>query len=893
MQNSFDKVQPLVLSLTEVDKDSLWLVGGKGANLGEMTRAGFVGTGRVPPGFCVTTVAYERVAAEADIEPLITELEHTSADSDRATRASEIRDRIESTPIPATIAEVITAAYRQLGESVPVAVRSSATAEDLPDASFAGQQDTYLNLIGVDAVLGAVRRCWASLWTNRAVAYRAKNSIEQHAVRLAVVVQRIVPAEISGILFTAEPVTGNRAVCSIDASYGLGEALVSGRVNADLYRLKKHAGELLEAQVRAKTAAVWPLLDGGTEERPVSDDQRHSRVLDDEMLAQLVALANQVEAHYGAPQDIEWCFAQGQLYLLQTRPITTLFPLPEPRPHDNALHVYFSVGHAQVNTAALHPMSASLFQEVFPLGEHVTQAGGRIYIDLTPALHDGLLKRIIPAVLDEFTPGAEAELHTATRRPEFAVQRAGMNVNPASLLPFLSIVGKACRQLFRRDLDGIRAEYEATLMAKVADWNAHFTVAEPGLPQLRVAAEQLNRMAPGLLPLFLPILYCGLVPLRLIGALTKGRVEPRTVDALTRGLTGNVTTEMILQLGDLADLAHESPALVQHLRTAKPETAIESARGLPGNERFFAAWDKFIQRYGHRCPTENDFALPRWRENPASLVVMLLGMLGANDAARTWRPGAHRQQFAAAVHEAERASQVVLQAAPGWQRPLLRALIRRVRTYLALREHHRFAFSKLFMNVRQAVLEAARMAAQRNLIRVVDDVWFLELDELISLLDGTANENVMCERITRRRETHTRFARLTPPRLLTSEGEILRAAIEQTLPPNTFAGVAASAGVVEGIAHVILDPAHDVFQPGEILVAPFADPGWTPLFIQAGALVMEVGGMMTHGSVIAREYGLPAVVGVEGATRKIQTGQRLRVDGDDGRVTILDQEVHA
>lgn len=882
MQHSATEKQPIVLPLTEIDEHSLALVGGKGANLGEMTRAGFAE--RVPPGFCVTTIAYERVATEAHIEPLIVELQQTPAASigQLVRCASSIRARIESTPMPTHIANAVTAAYQQLGDDVAVAVRSSATAEDLPTASFAGQQDTYLNVIGVDAVLEAVRRCWASLWTDRAVTYRAKNHVEPRAVQIAVVVQRIVPAEASGILFTADPMTGDRSVCSIDASYGLGEALVSGHVNADVYRLRKRTGELLDARVRDKAIAVWPLPGGGTEERPVPDDQRRARVLDDAMLAQLVTLANRVESHYGAPQDIEWCVAKGQLYLVQARPITSLFPLPEPRPRDNTLHVYFSVGHAQVNTAALHPMSVSLFHEIFPLGDDVTQAGGRVYIDLTPALHNRLLKRIIPTALDEFAPGAAAELHAVTRRLEFASQRAGAKVTLSSLLPILLLLGKTLRLVFRRDLDHVRAEYEAALTNKVAGWNTAFASAEPGLPQLRAASEQLKQMAPGLLPLFLPILFSGVLSLRLISALTKGRVAPRTVDALTHGLTGNVTTEMILELGDLADLAREDPALVQHLRAAKPEAAIESARGLPDGERFFAAWDKFIGRYGHRCPTENNFALPRWRENPASLATMLVGMLGTSEI------GAHRRQFAASVHEAEAAAETVLQTTPRWQRPLMLELVRRARAYLALREHHRFAFSHLFMDVRQAILEAAQIAVKRGQMGAVSEVWFLELDELAGLLEGKASSGVMRERIAQRKGDRARFERLTPPRLLTSDGEILKAANEATLPPGTLAGVAASAGVVEGIARVILDPTRDVLRPGEILVAPFTDPGWTPLFVHAGALVMEVGGMMTHGSVIAREYSLPAVVGVEGATQKIQTGQWLRVDGDHGRITILE-----
>jgi len=319
------EVKPVVLPLAEVDRGIHPLVGGKGANLGEMTQAGLP----VPSGFCITTSAYKRVAEEAHIESLIDELAQTSANSidSLAALAREIRNRIEATAIPTGIANAVAVAYGQLGESAPVAVRSSATAEDLPGASFAGQQDTYLNLIGVDAVLAAVRRCWASLWTDRAVIYRAQNQIEQQSVQLAVVVQPIVPAEISGILFTADPVTGDRAVCLIDASYGLGEALVSGHVNADEYRLRKHTGELLEANIRDKTIAVWPLPGGGAQERhwqadrqrAVAEelDERRGEVLHPRRLSQPVDVIERGNAR--AVEDVAGADARPRLIAVEPR----------------------------------------------------------------------------------------------------------------------------------------------------------------------------------------------------------------------------------------------------------------------------------------------------------------------------------------------------------------------------------------------------------------------------------------------------------------------------------------------------------------------------------------------------------------------------------------------
>jgi pyruvate,water dikinase len=336
----------------------------------------------------------------------------------------------------------------------------------------------------------------------------------------------------------------------------------------------------------------------------------------------------------------------------------------------------------------------------------------------------------------------------------------------------------------------------------------------------------------------------------------------------------------------VADVARESPAVAVRLRDSTSASIIEELRGVPGAGRFLAAWDGFIARYGHRCPGELDIALPRWNEDPSSLVRILSGMLHSDVS------GEHRRRHAAALREAEQATARVLEAAGqgllGFlRRRMVRGLVARARAYLAVREHPKFLLIHLFQHGRRIILEAGRMAVERGLLADVSDVWMLDLDELLAVLEGQKRD--VRETVAARRETWKRYAKLSPPPMLTSEGESppLSASPET---PGVLRGMGASVGIVEGTARVVMDPAREVLRPGEILVAPFTDPGWTPLFIHARALVMEVGGLMTHGSVVAREYGLPAVVGVTGATTRIRSGQRIRVDGDRGQVVLLEPE---
>ncbi|HEU5430117.1 MAG TPA: PEP/pyruvate-binding domain-containing protein, partial [Thermomicrobiales bacterium] len=369
-----------VLDLHEIDQTQLVRVGGKAARLGELSRIEGI---RVPAGFCVTTDAFQRIMAEAPaIDDRLERLSRLQPDDRDAIRAlsAEVRQTIEGIAIPDDLAAAIARPLARLGEHAAYAVRSSATAEDLPTASFAGQQDTYLNVVGLAAVLQHVSRCWASLLTERAVTYRLRHGIDHRQVRMAVVVQRMVFPRASGILFTADPVTGNRKVVSVEASFGLGEALVSGLVNADVYKVRD--GEVVAKTIAAKRLAIHAASAGGTREQAVAPERQTESALTNAQVVRLAQLGRRIEARFGAPQDIEWCLVDDDFQFVQSRPITTLFPIPAAGDLEN--HVYVSVGHQQMMTDAMKPLGISMWQ--LTAGAPMHEAGGRLFVDITRGL---------------------------------------------------------------------------------------------------------------------------------------------------------------------------------------------------------------------------------------------------------------------------------------------------------------------------------------------------------------------------------------------------------------------------------------------------------------------------------------------------------------------------
>lgn len=883
----------LVLPFAALSAADLARVGGKGANLGELAAAGFP----VPPGFVVTAAAFRAFLAGCPAMPALYEQLDALPDGEVGA-ARELGERVRAalggTPMPPDIAAAVLAAWAKVGEAAAYAVRSSATAEDLPGASFAGQQDTYLNVRGAAALLAAVRDCWASLFTDRAILYRAQQRFGHRGVSLAVVVQRMVASEVSGILFTADPVTGHRHHAVIEAGFGLGEALVGGLITGDRFRVDTRDGRLLERTIARKDLAIRPLPDGGTLREALTGAAATAPSLTEAQAVELAALGKRVAAHYGQPQDLEWAIAGGATYLVQSRPITTLYPLPEPAPGDGALHVYASFGHLQVMPQAMPPLALAIFPLLLGgadgLSPYLVPAGSRLYIDPTPLLAHPPLRRGIPRVLTQGDARMAQGLAAVVARPEFAAgaHRAAGQIPAWRVAAFLGpILIRLLGRLAWRNPDGAVDELNLELDEDLRRLSEQITSAPAGAPRLRVALTTMQGQLPQILPRFGPLVFGGQLAWVLVQRLTTDRADPADVAAIARGLAGNVTTEMDLAVGDLADLARPHPELAERLRSATGPEALEGLATLPGGPAFLAAWSTFMTRYGMRGGSEIDISRPRWRDDPTPLLRVVAGNLAAE-------PGLHRRHQAelAAAGEAAipRLAAAVRHGALG---PLRAALVTRLarvaRSLLACREHPKYLMIRLLGVARTVFLEAGDELVAAGRLNEADDVWFLLPPELTAAL--AEPERPLSELVAARRAQLAVDAHRSPPRIFTSEGELPLATLPMAeLPPGTFAGTAASAGVVEGVARVVLDPAHETLHSGEILVAPFTDPGWTPLFINAAALVMEVGGLITHGSVVAREYGIPAVVGVEDATKRIRTGQRVRVDGDAGVVTVLDGE---
>lgn len=866
-------------------------VGGKGANLGELRRAGLP----VPDGFCVTTAAFRRaLEGDAHFEELLRGIEQVPAgDLAGARRAGEaLRAHVRSRPVPEEMGAAILAAWERLGREHRYAVRSSATAEDLPHASFAGQQDTYLNVLGAEALLAAVRDCWASLYTDRAILYRIEQRIPHREVALCVVVQRMVEAEKAGVLFTAHPLTGHRKIAVIEAGWGLGESLVSGLISPDRYEVDRRDGRVRAAEIGDKAVAIRGLAGGGTEQRPLGEADRRARVLDDREIRELTALGGRVEELRGGPQDIEWCVAGGELYLLQARPITSLYPLVKPPPADGLLHLYVCLNHFQVMTDAMPPMALNVWQLIMPLAKPrgapvpspwMHRSGGRLFLDVSQLLRSPVARRILLGLFGNVDRLSQAALRAAAERPEL---KEGPRVHAAAVLGFAApLVREIAAWMFVRPTADAVARTSAWVEEETAKARRALLPDAPHAPLVDRVRAAKRLLGGFLLPAFFrvpPMFAAGMLTGRLLSALVNR--PPAEIAALGRGLAGNVTTEMDLAVGDLADRARELPEVAARL--AEGGAGLDEIAAIPGGEAFQRAVTEFLDRYGMRGPSEIDLSRPRYRDAPGAILAVVTGNL------RTGERGSHRAHHARLVREAEAAAAAVLAEAArgplGWARArLARRLIAVHRDLTPVREHPKFLIINILDAVRKLALTAgAELAAEGRLDRP-EDVFFLDLDELeAALLDRGAE---LRARVAERRAEHARFQEMAPPRVMTSEGEIPSAEhAGGDAPEGALVGSAASSGIVEGRARVITDPAAEVLEKGEILVAPFTDPGWTPLFVNAAGLVMEVGGMMTHGSVVAREYGIPAVVCVPGATRRIRTGQRIRVHGDGGYVEILE-----
>ncbi|WP_371781661.1 rifamycin-inactivating phosphotransferase [Streptosporangium subroseum] len=863
-------IEQYVLDLQEVDETRVAVVGGKGAHLGGLSRIEGI---RVPAGFCVTTDAFRRIMAEApSIEGRLDELSRLNPDDRDGIRtlSAEIRRTIEGIAIPGDLAAAITRALARLGEQAAYAVRSSATAEDLPTASFAGQQDTYLNVVGPAAILRHVGRCWASLFTERAVTYRLRNGFDHRTVHMAVVVQQMVLPHAAGILFTADPVTGNRKVATVDAGFGLGEALVSGLVNPDVFKVRD--GEVVARTIAAKQRAVHALPAGGTQEVAIAPERQEQPALTDAQVVRLVRLGRRIEAHFGRPQDIEWCLVDDDFQIVQSRPITTLFPIPETGDQEN--HVYVSVGHGQMMTDPMKPLGFSMWQLTAMVPMH--EAGGRLFVDVTPRLASPASRAGLLDVMGRGDPLIRDALETVLDRDDFvpSLPDAGPGGPPTGGAPAPIEADPAIvTELIERSKVSIAA-LGRDIRTKTGPELFDFLL-EAFEEHRRILGDPLNFQA----------IMAGMdATWWLNDKLREWLGEKNAADTLTLSAPGNVTSEMGLALLDVADVIRPHAEVVEFLRGVEDEGFLDELAKLAGGTEARDAMEAYLDRYGMRCVGEIDITRPRWRERPTTLVPAIL------DNVRNFEPGAAERRFEQGRRKARRKEQDVLsrlRALPDGDRKADEAkrMIDQVRTFIGYREYPKYGIVSRYFIYKQALLGEAERLVQANVLPEKEDVFYLTFQEFHDVV----RSNQVDDRLIRRRKDAFRsYHALTPPRVLTSDGEAVTGAYRRDdVPAGALIGLAVSAGTVEGRARVILDMAEADLEAGDILVTTFTDPSWSPLFVGIAGLVTEVGGLMTHGAVIAREYGLPAVVGVEQATRLIRDGQRIRVHGTDGYVEIL------
>ena len=796
-----------VFGFQEIDQALVAVVGGKGAHLGELSRIEGI---RVPAGFCVTTDAFRRIMAGApSIDDRLDRLSRLNPDDRESIRtlSAEIRRALEAVAIPDDVAAAVTSAIARLGERAAYAVRSSATAEDLPTASFAGQQDTYLNIVGPAAILQHVSRCWASLFTERAVTYRLRNGFGHRKVHMAVVVQQMVFPDAAGILFTADPVTSNRKVASVEASFGLGEALVSGLVNADVYKVRD--GEVVAKAVATKQISIHASPAGGTQEQAVEPKRQEQPTLTDAQVVRLAQLGRRIETHFGRPQDIEWCLVDDEFQIVQSRPITTLFPIPAVGDRDN--HVYVSVGHQQMMTDPMKPLGLSVWLLTTPAPMY--EAGGRLFVDVTPGLASPASRAGLLEVLGRSDPLIGDALQTILDRGDFipSLPDEGPGGPPAGGAPApIESDPAIVTELIGRNQASIAA-LQRDIRTKSGSALFDFILAD---------IQELKRILfdPQSHQVFMAAMEA---TWWLNEKLQAWLGEKNAADTLTQSVPHNVTSEMGLALLDVADVIRPHPDVVAFLQDVEDEGFLDELAKLAGGREARDAIRAFLDVYGMRCVGEIDITRPRWSERPSTLLPVILGNI------KNFDPGAGERRFEQGREEAWEKEQEVLErlrALPDGERKAEEAkrMIDRVRTFIGYREYPKYGMVSRYFVYKQALLEEAERLVQAHVLREKEDIFYLTFQELHDVVRANQVDDQL---IHQRKDAFRSYQALTPPRVLTSDGEVIAGAYRRDdVPAGALVGLPVSAGTIEGRARVILDMAEAEVEPGDILVTDYTNP---------------------------------------------------------------------
>lgn len=658
-------------------------------------------------------------------------------------------------------------------------------------------------------------------------------------------------------------------MATVEAGFGLGEALVSGLVNPDVYRVT--GGRVSERTVGRQTTASYAVDGGGTREATLSAEQQTQRVLTDAQVLRLVELGGRIETHFGHPQDIEWCRVGEEFHIVQSRPITTLFPIPETDAPGN--RVYLSVGHQQMMTDPIKPLGLSFWQMIAP--RPMAVAASRLFVDVTDRL-------AAPDTRDAFLDGMGRSDPLMRDALETVLGREGFLPDPLGGTP-APLPQDAAPSI---DADpGLVTDLIEQARTSLAAFDREIA-AVTGPALLDLVATDVPALQQRLFnPEGLQAIMTG------IGAswwlnenLGDWLGETNPADSLAQSVANNVTSAMGLALLDVADAIRPHPEVVDFLRQTDDEAFLARLPSLTGGETARAAIQGYLEEYGMRCIGEIDITRPRWSEQPTALLPAILSNID------TFQAGAAGRRFAEGLETARAKEHDVLgrvRALEGGEEKAAetKQMIDRLRAFTGYREYPKYEWMSRYLRYKRALLAEAADLVREGVLAEAEDVYFLTFDEL---RDAAGSRQVDQELIRRRAAEHEEFLALSPPRVLTSDGEsVVGQYRRENVPHGALPGLPVSAGSVEGRARVVRDVADAELEPGDILVTAYTDPSWSPLFVSIVGLVTEVGGLMTHGAVVAREYGLTAVVGVQGATDLIRDGQRIRVDGTSGYVEIL------
>ncbi len=855
-----------VLGLDVVGADSLESAGGKGANLGELIRQGFP----VPPGFVIGADEYARFIEVLDLPA------NDDIPEDTESFLNDLRGQLLDTAFSEDLLSAIDQQLARVAESHPgavFAVRSSATAEDLADASFAGQHDTYY-YVEPDQVSLMIRKCWASLWSESAFSYRHTQGIEHRTVNMAVVVQVMVRSEVSGVTFTADPVSGSDSVIITESSWGMGAAIVDGRVTPDQFLVDKGSMRLTSLKISDKKFMVPPVLEDKSSSRlqEVPATQRRLESLTDDQVEEIAALAMKAEEYFGKPQDLEWAIENEQIYLLQSRPITIMGEADEDIPEGRWILFKPVIENF---TDPLMPLTEDILAKAVPFMKVIY---GRVYMNFDH------FRGLVPLKVSDDDLARLAYLSD----PKEANIR--VSIPKIIALMFVLFGNYLMMGVFNRRTanmpDDFMSSYRAYMNRVVEDDSINapntmihmflrFRFFEPAGNMVMLA----NLVAPRYM-IFLRMLQ---------NMITRWAPEMHsdTASLLCSGSEGVLSTEMGRSIVDLARTARKEDKVRDLFNAHTADKVLAALQGCPEAAEFLSELDAFLNMHGHRALKEFELASVRWDEDPTPVLGMVRNYLVVDQELDDTESDVEKQREELMEELGTHLDKLPLEGLGKPRRAIIKSLVEQTKYYMKLRENSRFYHIMGFYGVRKKILAIETRLLEEKILKCKDDIFYLHWEEVDQLNKGELGWLDVEDTIRARRMEHIRRTKMVPPRTI---GVDIDAPTQQG-SGEMLSGQAASPGQYEGIARVILDPATDnEIEPGEILVAPYTDPAWTPLFLTANAAVVEVGSYLSHAGTIAREYGMPCVVDATGCTSRITTGTRIMVDGSNGEVTILSLE---